>query len=331
MESRKYSKGEVIFFEDIIEAIGFRFIYQVKSGAVDIIVNFETPEQKKLTTLKPGAYFGEIALIEGCPHSATAIAAEDCEVNLITDYEFFDVAKKDPKTVVELVKNLGIRIRSLTNDYMEVCKTLKEYGANESVGEKSGSLWKRLLKFSTIYTKNGKKVSDVKPELNRGTSLNWIGDNATYFDHNEIIFKEGEDSHCMYYIISGDVGIYASYGMKDQKLVTTLTGGQFFGEIGLVGNDVRSASAVALKNGATLDRILLNGLEDLVTKNPEKINLLLVYLSNRLRTLTYDYLKACKTAAEVIKASEDGDDLTLTQAELLKFYTEMEILGNFCY
>ena len=55
MESRKYSKGEVIFFEDIIEAIGFRFIYQVKSGAVDIIVNFETPEQKKLTTLKPGA------------------------------------------------------------------------------------------------------------------------------------------------------------------------------------------------------------------------------------------------------------------------------------
>ncbi len=331
METRKYSKGEVIFFEDVIEAIGYRFVYQVKAGAVDVIVNYETPNEKKLTTLAPGAYFGEIALIEGCPHSATAVAAEDCEVNLITDQEFYDVAKKDPKMIVELVGNLGIRIRSLTKDYMEVCKTLKEYGSNESVGEKSGSLWKRLLKFSNIYTKNGKSVSDVKPELQRGTPISWSGDNASYFGYNEIIFREGEDSHCMYYIINGDVGIYASYVMKDQKLVTTLTEGQFFGEIGLVGDDVRSASAVALKNGATLDRILLSGLEDLVGKNPAKINLLLVYLINRLRSLTFDYLKACKTAAKVVKASENGDDLTISRAELIKLYSEMEILGNFCY
>ena len=151
------------------------------------------------------------------------------------------------------------------------------------------------------------------------------------FTAGEVIFREGDEGNSFFRILEGNVGVYVNYGTDDQLKLVTLVPGQFFGEIGLVGNDVRSASAVALKNGATLDRILLNGLEDLVTKNPEKINLLLVYLSNRLRTLTYDYLKACKTAAEVIKASEDGDDLTLTQAELLKFYTEMEILGNFCY
>ena len=258
METRKYSKGEVIFKEDIIEALGHRFCYQLKSGAVDIVVNYDTTEAKKLTSLKPGAYFGELALIEGCSHSATAVASEDSEVNLINDLEFFELVKKDPQMVVELVNNIGGRLRTLTNDYMDVCRTLKEYGANGLVEGKSGSLWKRLFKFSNIYAKNGKVVRTIEPELSRGTPMEWISENARYFDHNEIIFKEGEESHCMYYIISGDVGIYASYGLKNQKLVTSLRGGNFFGEIGLVGNAARSASAVALKSGATLDRISMD-------------------------------------------------------------------------
>ncbi len=331
METRKYAKGDVIFMEDVMESVDYNFIYQVKKGAVDIIVGYHTPEEKKLTTLQPNAYFGDMALVRDCPHSATAVAAEKCEINLVSDKEYYEALKNDPKLVVELVNNIGTRIRSLTDDYMEVCKSLKEYGANGSVGEKSGSLWKRLVKFSNIYTKNGKAVNQTKPELKRGTPISWIGENANYFDHNEIIFKEGEDSHCMYYVISGDVGIYASYGLKDQKLVTKLTGGDFFGEIGLVGNDVRSASAVALKNGATVDRILLNGLEDLTRKDPAKINNLLIYLSNRLESLTYDYIKACKTADVVIKDAEEGKELSISDAELVKMYTEMEILGHFSY
>ncbi len=330
METRKYSKGTVIFNEGIIEALEEQYIYQVESGSVDIIVNYKLDKEQKLTTLQPKAYFGEIALLTHCPHSATAVAAEDCVVSLVGYKEYLEEVRKNPGKVESLIKNLGARIKSLTSEYMEVCKTLKEYGSKGSVGERSDSLWKRLVKFSSIYTKNGKTVSKEVPELERGLPIKWMGD-AVYFDTKEIIFKEGEKSNCMYYIISGDVALYSSYGVKDQKLLTTLTNGSFFGELGLVGDDPRSATAVAVKNGATIDRIRLEDLKKLIAETPAKVDSIFNYLANRLVKLTNEYLKACATAANVVKASEDEVELTLSQEEALKVYMEMEILGNFSY
>ena len=53
------------------------------------------------------------------------------------------------------------------------------------------------------------------------------------FSKNDVIFNEGAYGQCMYEIQSGSVDIYVDFGTADEKLLTTLEAGRFFGEIGI--------------------------------------------------------------------------------------------------
>lgn len=64
------------------------------------------------------------------------------------------------------------------------------------------------------------------------------------FRHGEIIFREGEDSECAYIVESGNVDIYKRM-QKGTVLLTTLGPGEIFGEMGLITEQPRSASASA--------------------------------------------------------------------------------------
>jgi HEAT repeat protein len=62
----------------------------------------------------------------------------------------------------------------------------------------------------------------------------------------EVIFREGEFSHELYLIVAGKVEIVQQRANGPLSLVT-LTAGDFFGDIALVGDQPRSASAVAVE------------------------------------------------------------------------------------
>jgi len=56
--------------------------YLLKSGKVNITV-YRGGEHVRLTTILPNQLFGELALIDGSPRSATATAAEPSEVIVV--------------------------------------------------------------------------------------------------------------------------------------------------------------------------------------------------------------------------------------------------------
>ena len=71
------------------------------------------------------------------------------------------------------------------------------------------------------------------------------GELGKVYKDGEIIIKEGEVGNCMYVIQSGKVEIF--HHMKDKEVSLRIAGPtEFFGEMALVENDVRSASARAL-------------------------------------------------------------------------------------
>lgn len=123
---------------------------------------------------------------------------------------------------------------------------------------------------------------------------------------NEIIFKEGDKSDCMYDIRQGSVGIFANYGTKEEKLLAELTQEQFFGEMGIIEGYPRSATAVVLSDVAELAVITKNDFEDYCKKNPEKTILIMKNMSGRIRDLTQNYLEACHTIAESMEAEQKG-------------------------
>jgi CRP-like cAMP-binding protein len=62
----------------------------------------------------------------------------------------------------------------------------------------------------------------------------------------EVIFREGEFSHELYIIVAGKAEIVQQRAKGPLTLVT-LAVGDFFGDIALVGDQPRSASAVAVE------------------------------------------------------------------------------------
>jgi CRP-like cAMP-binding protein len=65
------------------------------------------------------------------------------------------------------------------------------------------------------------------------------------YAEGERIFKEGDPSLGMYIIMGGAVNIIRQVPGGPPQLLATLTGGDFFGEIGLIDDAPRSATAVA--------------------------------------------------------------------------------------
>jgi CRP/FNR family transcriptional regulator, cyclic AMP receptor protein len=61
----------------------------------------------------------------------------------------------------------------------------------------------------------------------------------------EAIFQQGDPSLGMYIVRTGSVRIIRQFPGGEPRLIATLTAGEFFGELGLIDDAPRSASAVA--------------------------------------------------------------------------------------
>jgi CRP-like cAMP-binding protein len=69
------------------------------------------------------------------------------------------------------------------------------------------------------------------------------------YKRNAVIFSEGEKGDEMYFILEGSVIISKKTETKEKsKTLAVLTKGDFFGEMALLTDEVRSATAQALEN-----------------------------------------------------------------------------------
>ena len=75
------------------------------------------------------------------------------------------------------------------------------------------------------------------------------------YGKNEVIFRQGDPSGCMYRIESGKVGIVLDYESTVETDLTELAAGQFLGEMGLIEKTARSATAISLSDDTELQVI----------------------------------------------------------------------------
>src|SRR5687767_9903532 len=77
---RRYKKGQLIFYQgDPAEAL-----FVVIEGRIKVVVTSEDGDEMLLVTLGPGDVFGEIAVIDGEPRSASAETLEETNVLMLT-------------------------------------------------------------------------------------------------------------------------------------------------------------------------------------------------------------------------------------------------------
>lgn len=83
-------------------------LFLVKSGAIQIVM-FGTV----LETIKPNGMFGEMALIDGAPRSATAIANEDSELVRVDRDAFRQLVRENPDFALDVMHVMADRLRQM--------------------------------------------------------------------------------------------------------------------------------------------------------------------------------------------------------------------------
>lgn len=287
---KRFSKGEVIFRQRELGNSFFRII----EGSVAVIVNYEEEGERELTVLGPGEFFGEMAVIETYPRSTTVVAKDDVIALEITDSELESYFTENPEMIYKIMKHIGSRLKELTDEYNVLTSVLAEVRASKD--KKSNPVFSGIKKYIDYYASGKNNISKPSVEALREASeglKDSKGSGETY-KKGTIIFKEGETGKCMYIVCSGIVGIYKNYGDTKQVKLTDLTPVSFFGEMGMIADEPRSATAVAGMDGTYVEIVRPEGLSDMIRESPQKVEMILKHLSYRLRMLTYDFLEACK-------------------------------------
>jgi len=89
--------------------------YRLENGLLKILVTSPEGEELIISFIRPGEMVGELAVIDGLPRSATAVAVTDCELSFISRAVFEKTTETRPELFRCLVNALAARLRE-TNE-----------------------------------------------------------------------------------------------------------------------------------------------------------------------------------------------------------------------
>ena len=148
------------------------------------------------------------------------------------------------------------------------------------------------------------------------------------FARGEVIFHEGDPGDTMHLIAQGHIGIRATTPLGDVAMLRILRSGEFFGELALISDGPRSATAVALDKAETL-AVSRSLLDDVRSRIPAIDAVVTHALVNEVRRLAAALTEALYLPSETrllrrlvelteLFASNSSDTVTipLTQDEM---------------
>ncbi len=188
-------------------------MYLVSAGEVALSAN-----GKPLDTIKAGEIFGEMAVISesaaGSTRSATATAKSDCQAFSLDAAELQTALQTTPEFALMLMSVMFDRLR-----FVSARLAMRKVAPGARTGREGATFAPALLA----------QLDDALP---RATTVR--------FEAGKAIMREGEAGVSMYLVMQGKVGIF----IRDNEVETVNAGGTF-GEMALVDQSPRTATAIA--------------------------------------------------------------------------------------
>jgi CRP-like cAMP-binding protein len=122
-ERQEFQRDDTIF--EVNEAPDG--LYVVASGRVKVCVSSAGGKELILATLGPGQFFGEMALLDHSPRSASVITQLPTVTYRVKSEDFERLIEQHPKIVRKLLRELSLRLRR-SNAQMESLATLDVVG-----------------------------------------------------------------------------------------------------------------------------------------------------------------------------------------------------------
>lgn len=115
----RYAAGTLIYGRD---APGETMLV-IERGRVEISMTALSGRKSVLNHMGPGEALGEIALLDGGPRSADAVAASDVEGRIIHRRDVIDFVREHPEAMLGLVRELCDKVRNASDMFSSQAET----------------------------------------------------------------------------------------------------------------------------------------------------------------------------------------------------------------
>ena len=145
-----FTDGEYLFRE----GESGQYAYIVNSGKIEI-TKISANGEDVLVTLEPPSLFGEMALIDGSPRSASARAKGDTIITEVTSAAFDQYIKKNPEAAVRIMKGISENLRTANQVIAQggSASVSLEKSFNESLQSKN-TTWSDIDDTDDIYDRS---------------------------------------------------------------------------------------------------------------------------------------------------------------------------------
>ena len=116
---KTFNDGEII----IREGDTGNTFFQLLGGKAAVYKNYGKDDEVQIAIFEPGQYFGEMAVIENYPRSATVVALGEAQVVEIAAEELNDYFTQNPEKIISIMEVFGSRIKKMTDDWGPMMET----------------------------------------------------------------------------------------------------------------------------------------------------------------------------------------------------------------
>ncbi len=267
--------------------------YIIRSGKVRVMKENPVAGEDPFTIFGPGDFFGVVSCMSGHARIETAIALEN--VSLISvDREMFGVLiQKNPAVAMKIIRFFSRKLREFDQAITHLTFknrveedpshlfNIGEYYMKKRVFNYAVYAFQKFLKHCPKNENTDtaiQRLKTLKAPLSVPEPQNTGNMNRAYRD-NTMIFCEFEPGNELFIIQSGKVKITKI--VNEEVLLAVLKQGDIFGEMALLDNKPRSASAITFGDVEVL-AINKSNFENMVQAQPQLATRLIQILSERI-------------------------------------------------
>ena len=288
-----FTKGAYITVEGKHNADQF---FIVRTGKVQISKEVQVVSEEGGNILNPGDFFAVISTMSGHSHIETSQAITDVSLIAVARDKFDLLIERNTPVALKLIENLSRQLRHLDESLARLTqKTVKsendvshlfrigEFYARQNLFNGAYYCYHQYLK----YCPNGENLPKAKERMAKikpySKAVFLDGDDKNFnriYPKDTMIFAETMPGKELYIIQKGSIKITKMVN-DNEVMLAVLKAGDIFGEMSLIENKPRSASAIAMED-ATLLAVNRENLENMIKTQPQIINRLTTTAAKRI-------------------------------------------------
>ena len=267
----------------------------IRSGKVRLFKEVEVVEEEGGNILGPGDFFGVVSTMSSHSQIETAQALTDCTLISVHRDQFGLLIEKNAPVAMKIIMGFSKRMRYLDEALTRL--TLKntaeadpshlfrvaEYYARQSQYNQAYYSYYQYLKFcpnGQHASVAAERLGKIKP-YSKAVYLDGSKEEFNrFYPKDTMVFSEGMPGSELYIIQKGSVKITKIVD-NNEVLLAVLKPGDIFGEMAILENKMRSASAVAFED-AYLLAVNKANFERMVQTQPQIVTRLTTLLADRI-------------------------------------------------